>query len=238
MFTPAMALRFKRFRRRYGVLSPKVVVRTGFSRKTILALLVLVFVLLLVLVWYLRAGGLGESRQLTSLRVQLSAQQQELNMLRSTAGTGKNLASMEKAAQTQLLDRLRELEAENAELKEDMLIFERLVPVVGQGSPARIESFRAAKEAPTRYRYRLLLAYQPAQRGAEFRGAYQLHARYSLGGTAQQKIYPDIKGVSVEMRHFLRREGVIELPPGAELVSLELRLLQDGKLLGKQEARM
>jgi hypothetical protein len=237
MFKPALALRFKRFQRRFGVLSPRVVVRAEFPRA--LVFLFLIFLLLLDgwVVWIFCSAGKGESAQLEMLRQRLYAQQLELDSLRSTVGTGKNEISMERAAQLQLQGRLSELEAENSGLKEDMLIFERLIPVVAQGPLVRIESFKVQGETSTRYRYRLLLAFQASPRSDGFKGVYQVVARFSLAGSLQQKIYPGPGGSVLEMQHFLRREGVIELPLGAKLATVELRLLQDGKLIGKQDAR-
>lgn len=235
MPTPAISLRLKRFRRRFGISAPRVVVRTAFPRQLLILFAVVLLLILAGVGWFFKSSGFGENERLLELRDQLHLQQMELNLLRSTMGTGQNEASMERAARQQLISRLQELEAENAGLKEDMLIFERLIPVVGQESSVRVESFRVVAEASGRYRYRLLLAFQSAQRGESFRGLYQIAVKFELDGSVQQKVISDPRG-GVEIRHFLRREGAIDLPLGAKLISVEARLLQDGKLVAKQEA--
>ena len=239
MPTPAVSLRLKRFRRRFGISAPRVVVRSVLPRQWILFGCVLGFVLILATAWFFRSPGFLGDAQLAELRDQLQAQQGELSMLRSTVGTGQNAVSMERAAQQQLIARIRELELENSALKEDMLIFERLIPVTGQEAQARIESFRVLSESSTRYRFRLLLAFQSAQRGSGFRGTYDVLAAFRLqDGRSQQLVLPGGKGDAVEVLHFLRREGLIELPAGATLISVEARLFQGGKLVAKQLASL
>ena len=239
MPTPGVSHRLKRLRRRFGISAPRVVVRSVLPVQWLLAILLAVACLVFALIWLVRDGGLGDSVQLQEVRERLHQQQAELVALRSVVGTGQSVASMERATQQQLLSRMQELEAENAALKEDILIFERLIPVTGQDSVARIENFRVSREALSRYRYRLLLAFQSAQRGAVFRGEYRVVAEYRLGGGAvQRELFPERSAEDVEIRHFFRREGVIDLPENAELISVEARLLQGGKLLASRTANL
>ncbi len=181
--------------------------------------------------WSLYSGRLGESERLAELNERLNSQQAELVALRSSAGTGQSAVSMERAAQRQLAARLAELEAENAALKEDMLIFERLIPVMGQESAVRIESLRVKPDTGGRYRYRLLFAYQPARRGVVFQGKYDVVAIFkdAVGVERRQPV-----SGGVEIRHFLRREGWFELPEGAVLLSVDASLLQNGKVVASQ----
>jgi len=232
MPTPAVSLRLKRFRSRFGIAAPRVVVRTAVPPQWLVLGGVSLLLLLLFVFWLLYSGRLGESERLAELNERLNSQQAELVALRSTAGTGQSAVSMERAAQRQLVTRIVELEAENAALKEDMLIFERLIPAAGQESSARIESLRVKPDAGGRYRYRLLFAYQPARRGGSFRGKYDVVA-----------VFKDADGVErrqpatgeVEIRHFLRREGWFELPEGAVLLSVDASLLQNGKVVATQK---
>lgn len=239
MPTPAVSLRLKRFRHRFGISAPRVVVRSVLPRQWVLFFGFAGVAVLVALVWLFHFGGFLGDSQLAELREQLKVQQGELDFLRSRVGTGQNAVNMERAAQQQLVARIQELETENSALKEDMLIFERLIPVAGQESLVRIESFRVVSEASGRYRYRLLLAYQAAQRGAGFRGVYEVVVAYrSSDGALRQLVLPGSKGGLVDVQHFLRREGFIELPAGATLISVEARLLQAGKLVAKQVANL
>lgn len=236
MHTPAVSLRFKRFRRRFGISAPRVVVRSELPRQWLFGIGFLLIAIGFALAWFIQSASIGGG-QLAELQNQLRVQQSELELLRGSVGTGQNAVSIERAAQQQLLARIQSLEAENSALKEDMLIFERLIPVIGQEARIRIESFRIASNAGGGYRYRLLLAYQSVQRGAGFRGRYEVTVTYKTADAkSKQVILPEGSGGVIEVRHFLRREGVIELPAGAVLVAAEVRLLQDGKLVTKEVA--
>ena len=244
MPTPAVSLKIRRFRRRFGIMAPRVVVRGHLAWQWWLLGGGLVLALMLAAVWLVmqhnEAGTLG--REMESLRQQLAAQRDELQVLRSMAGTEKNAVHMERAAQQQLLNQVQGLERENASLKEDILLFERLIPVVGEEAAVRIENFRLTPEAKGRYRYRLLLAFQPSKLVPEFRGRLQLAIVYALGGKEQQLVLPArgsaTSDFQVELKHFLRREGVIELPVEGSIKSIEARILLGDTLKAKRMAQL
>ncbi|WP_295005273.1 hypothetical protein [uncultured Dechloromonas sp.] len=62
------------------------------------------------------------------LRERLQLQQDELAVLRSAAGSAQNALNIERASHQQLILKIGVLEAENAALKEEVKVFERLVP--------------------------------------------------------------------------------------------------------------
>jgi hypothetical protein len=185
------------------------------------------------------AGTLGQ--EMEGLHQELLVQREELNILRSTAGTGQNAVSIERASQQQLLGRIQSLEAQNAALKEDMLLFERLIPLAGEGASIRVENFRIVQEAPGRFRYRLLLAFQPDKQTPDFRGRLQLAIDFVLSGKKTQLLLPDKREnaseYQLELKHFLRREGAFELPEGAVLQGVEARVLQGDALKSKRLAQ-
>lgn len=240
---PAAALKLKRFRRRFGISAPRVVVRSHFPWQWLVLPAILLALLLGVAGWMVaqkkETGILGV--EVESFRQQLQAQREELNLLRSTAGTGQSVASIERAAQQQLLTRIQGLEAENAALKEDILLFERLIPIAGEGASVRVENFRVFKESGTRFRYRLLLAFQSDRQTPDFRGRLQIAISYADNGKVLQLVLPERRENSaeyqLEIKHFLRREGVFELPAGAVLRAVEARVLQGDTLKSKRLAQ-
>jgi len=200
--------------------------------------------LVVAVVWLVmqrnEAGEMGQEVQ--TLRQQLQAHDEELGVLRATAGTRQNAVSIERATQQQLLARIQYLERENGALKEDILLFERLIPVVGEDAAVRIENFRVIHDGGGRYRYRILLAFQPDRQTPEFRGRLQLAVSFALGGKEQQMLFPDKRGVTgeyqLEMRHFLRREGVFELPFNGQIKAVEAQVLQGDTLKSKRLAQL
>lgn len=244
MPTPAVTLKLKKFRRHFGITASRVVVRSHLPWHWVgLAGLVL-FMLVVSVVWLVlqgnEAGAMG--REMESLSRQLQEQREELDLLRSTAGTGQNAVSIERAAQQQLLAKLEDMERENGALKEDLLVFERLIPVDGDEAVVRIESFRVIRGLGAKFRYRLLLAYQPTKKKPEFRGRLQLSVSFLLAGKEQSLLFPEKDAAAsdyqLELKHFFRREGFFELAPGAELKAVEARVLQGDTLKSKRLAQI
>ncbi|NTV72227.1 MAG: hypothetical protein HGA71_19065 [Azonexaceae bacterium] len=244
MPTPAVNLRLRRFRRRFGIAAPKVVVRSQFSWRW-LALSALLSVFLVGSI----GGYIAQSaedgaflQEVQGLRKQILAQREELTILRSAAGTGQNAVNIERASQQQLLARIQGLEAQNAALKEDMLLFERLVPMAGDGPVVRIEGFRVVQKAPRRFSYRMLLAFQPDRLTPDFRGRLQLLVSFAQSGKHMQFVLPNKRDTSaeyqIEIQRFLRREGEFELPESASLLGVEARILQGDTLKSKLSAQL
>ena len=244
MATPAVTLKLRRFRRRFGITAPRVVVRSHLPWHWYLLGSASLILVIVALVWsvmqHKEAGAVG--RELESLLQQFQVQREELSLLRSTAGTEQNAVHMERATQQQLLSRVQGLERENASLKEDILLFERLIPVVGEEAAVRIENFRLIPEGGGRYRYRLLLAFQPSKQAPDFHGRLQLVVAYSLAGKEQQLVLPDRRDAGadfqIDLKHFLRREGVVELPVEAAIKSIEARIMLGDTLKAKRMAQL
>lgn len=236
--TPAVSLRFRRFKRGLGIAAPKVVVRSVWPRYFVLLFVGFAFLALaggtaLVLGW------LRSDPEVAELRRQLEQQQTQLSAFKSLVDTGENTQSMERAKEHHLLQRMRELEQENAVLKEDLLIFERLLPLGGGDSLAKVENFRVVRTLAGEYQYRLLLAFQSSKRGEYFRGDYELYANIRMAdGLSKMLQFPDKSERGIEIKHFLRREGRFVLPDGAVLISVEARLTQGGKLLSSQSVAL
>lgn len=141
MPTPALTLKLKRYRRRFGVLSPRVVVRQHMPLSWLWLSSVLLAFVMFGVGWFAAnywgpgLKGAGE----TELHKQLQLQHDELVLLRSVAGSAQHALSIERAAHQQLLLKIGVLEAENGALKEEMKIFERLMP---PGSEAELRANR------------------------------------------------------------------------------------------------
>jgi hypothetical protein len=237
---PAVALRVKKFRRHFGITAPRVVVRTRLSWCWYAVGAILIVLIAFQIAWSIlqcsEVGGTG--RELDSLRHRLRELEDELLKLQSTAGTEQNAVQMERSTQQQLLDRIKTLGSENAALKEDMLLFERLIPAVGDGPSIRLENFRVVPDGPQSFRYRVFLAFQSGKQAPEFRGRLQFFAKFSLAGKQLGLLVPAARENSdefqVEVRHFLSKEGGFELPVGAKLQSVEVRVLQGDTLKAKR----
>lgn len=182
-------------------------------------------------------GGAKEA-DLAELRDAVGVLEGELAAAKTAREVTPSLLQIEKGGARQLLEKVHRLEAENAALKEDLAFFEKLVPMDAQESVVRVERFRMIREgADNHYRYRLLLAFQPTRQGREFRARLRLKVGYVLGGKEMTESYPASErdaSYSLEVRQFLRKEGVLALPAGADVHSVEVVVLQDGQVRVRQ----
>lgn len=126
---PAVSMKLKRFRRRFGIAAPRVTVRTHIGWQWYAVGGAAIVVVVGLMAWSLAQHG--ESAELAleirELRKELAERNDELARLRIGAATEQNAVQMERSAQQQLVSRIKALERENAALKEDVSLFERLV---------------------------------------------------------------------------------------------------------------
>lgn len=236
--------KFRKVRHRYSMVVPNVVVRSQFPKRwyLIAGFFLLVLIVAAVELAFQRNRPDYSVEEIEALRLKVRQLDDEVFLLRSTSGTGPTLALMERSAQALLLDRLRVLELENANLKEDMLLYERLIPLPDDLASVRIENFRVSGGVETGYRYRLFVAFQPTRQAVEFRGRIQFLLVCQVDGREFQVAVPEKKGehtdFSVEVKHFLRKEGVLDLPSGALLIRAEARIFQGDLLKAKQVAKL
>lgn len=243
MPTPAVALKLRKFRRRFGIAAPSVVVRSHLPWSWFAAGAMVLLALAVTATWlFLQRSEVGSiNGELEALRLKVRELDDERLVLRSMAGTEQNVVLMERSTQQQLLVQVKALEAENTALKEDMRLFERLIPLPGDEALVRIENFRLTKDGDNRYRYRLLLTFQPAKNVSDFRGHLQFLASCQAGDREYQIVFPDkndfVADFLVETKHLWRKEGVLELSSCAKFLRVEARVFQGDTLKTKKMAQ-
>jgi hypothetical protein len=241
---PNTSLKFRKIRNRFGLSAHRVVVRRRLPWYWYATVVGLALSLVAALLWlFLQRSGLSDAQsELASLRQQVREMGDELLLLRSTTGTEQNAIQMERATSQQLNSRVRALEAENAALKEDLLLFERLAHPAGGESSIRVEGLKVVPDGPRHHRYRILLAFQPGKGQPEFRGRLLLLVVFSESGQFKELTIPGGKEGSgefnVEIRSILRKEGRFEVPGGAILQSVEVRVYQGDTLKAKRLAQL
>lgn len=222
---PALSLKFKRFRRRFGVTAPRVVIREHVSWYRWALLVVLSF-----LTGWTGAVILRGDTELKGVRESLAAQREELLVLRSVVGTERNEASLERASQRQLVDRMARLEMDNSLLKEDLLAYEKLLSAGFDGTLIKIEVFRLLPEAAGRVRFRFLLVSQ--KMGGEQQFRYQVYFKTKGGDVVRR--YP-VQPELIKVGRVLRIEESVDVPEGEPLQAAELRVWLGERLLVKRE---
>ena len=235
-------MRLRLLRRRLTVSAPRVSVRSAlpWTVRWLLGALVVGFSAAIAL-WAFEFGrdiaGLDRNakQELQQLRTEVQALRSQLAQAQSVANTSDSLLTAEKAAQTQLLQQIRQLEADNQVLRSDLGFFERLIPGTGSGALS-IRGLQVERLAEGQLKWQVLMI-QAGKNAPEFKGSLEL----SFVGTLDGKAWtlgpaPTVQPVLV--RSYLRQEGVVAVPPQAVVKTVTARILQGGVVKSVQTIKL
>ena len=253
MAVTSTAVKLRRLRQRFGIRAPKVAVRTHVAWYWRGGAIVLIVSLSLALAaWVYDAGrsiagfdSRSTSRELAELKNRIVELDAELSVVRGVASAADSNLKIERVAQQQLAQQVRLLESENSALKQDLAFFEGLLPdSVGGEQGVRINRFRIESDgASGQRRYRLLVIHNASRQQKEFRGELQFVLKVQQAGkdvmiTVPSETDSDKQRYKLEVKHFQRAEGILPVPPGAILKSVEARILQDGVVRVRQTVNL
>lgn len=155
---------------------------------------------------------------------------------------GEGRLNVEIAAVGQLAAQIKAVQKENLALKEELALFEGLVSGARVAGANVIRVPRAVVERGDagKFKYRLMLVHQSGQKSArDFSGEFRLEFKVRLGGRDVMISVPGEGGANSDafrlgFRHIHRVEGEGVLPPGAEIISCEVLVLQGATVLLRQ----
>lgn len=243
-----MAARFKRFRQRFGIAAPKVAVRTHVPWYVRwLALAVLLAFSVALAAWMYDAGrrfaGFDRSEvqdELTGMRSELGRTHGELLRLRAITNAADSKLSIERTAQARLAQQIRALERDNAQLREDLAIFENMLSVDSRNVQAlNIQRFKVEPDGlPGEYRYRMLLLTGNRRERGDFQGRMELVVAVQQDGRSAMIVFPE-KSVAeapafkLSFRNFNRVEGTFRVDPKAKVSTVQVRIFEAGAVQAK-----
>ena len=177
----------------------------------------------------------------------------------------ENQLRIDSAAHQQMRAQLKALENENARLKEDLSFFESLLPMPAHQKGVVIRSFRlqalneseeAARDSARGFgpanrnsasetqalRYRLLVQ-QSGRPERDFVGAVSLTVSLQRDGRPWVLQLPDptlpqAGPAPLSFRHYQRVEGTFELPEGAVVRSVQVKIHSGGEVRAQQTFTM
>jgi hypothetical protein len=236
------AARLWKLRQRFGIAAPKVAVRTHVPwHLRWLGIVLLLGVSAALAAWMYDAGrryagfDRGEVEQaLGAARKELEAARTELERLRALANASDSRLSIERTAQQKLAQQIRALESDNARLREELAIFEKMLSADDKGvAPLSIQRFKVEPELiPGEYRYHLLvLAAGP--RRADFQGRFELLVGLSEDGRNAMITIPEPaesvpQGFRIGIKHFQRVEGTFRVGAKARVETVQVRIYEAG----------
>jgi len=163
----------------------------------------------------------GAKEELAQLRAEVATLRAQSEQSRSVSNTAESLLRAERAAQEKLAQQVRQLEAEKSTLQADLGFFERLLPAAGQG--LQLRGLMAEPKAPGQLRYQMLVM-QNGRSAPDFKGRYELLLSGLLEGKPWTSPMPG-GPQPLQLRQYARVEGILELPAGAVIKSVQARVI-------------
>lgn len=227
-------MRFRLLRRRLTISAPRMSVRSAMPWPLRWLVLAVVFgFCAAVALWAFEFGrsiaGLdaGMRDELLHLRSEVARLREEGLQHQTVANTSDSLLVAERTALEQLTARLRQAEAENRALREDLGFFQKLIPANAGGDGIAIRGLQAEMVADTHLRWQVLVM-KPVKNAPEFKGRLEL----LLTGVRDGKPWSQTvagEGQALQLRQYRRMEGVVDLPARTVVKTVTARVL-DGSV--------
>lgn len=222
-------MRFRLLRRRLTISAPRMAVRSSLAwpLRWIMIALALGFCAAIAM-WAFELGrslaGLdrGDKQELMQLRDEVKKIRTAHEEALSVANTSGSLLTAEKSAQEVLTAQVKQLQAENQALRDDLGFFERLNPVAAGAEGIVIRGLQADLVSPTQLRWQILLI-QPVKNAPEFSGQMDLTIVGTLQGKPWTMTLPE-GAQQVRLKQYRRLEGLLSLPPQAVVKSVSAKL--------------
>jgi hypothetical protein len=242
------SLRFKLWRRRLSVSSPRMAVRTRSSWPVRIIALVAAFGLgIATTMWVEGVGKSGApgrdiKETLSTYKEQVEKLTEERDQFSSTANAAESQINMERSAQKQLAAQMKALVQENTKLKEDLAFFDSLLPNVTGPLGITIRRLKVDLIAPTQLRYQLLIM-QGGKGDQNFIGNLQLSVTTLQNGKSAMINFPESNSTELDkfklsFKHYQRVEGVLTIPEGVTVRLVQARVLEKGLVRAQQSANL
>jgi hypothetical protein len=184
------------------------------------------------------------TQQVSDLMVKVASLTAERDRFSNVVDAAESQANIAQATQTQLSKQIATLETENVKLKEDLAFFEGLLPTATGSQGIAIQRLSIELVTPTQLRYRSLIM-QGGKVGRDFVGDLQVLVTAAVRGKNVVLTYPeqntnpnDKAGFGLDFKYYQRVDGVLTLPDGATVKSLQVKVLEKGQLRAQQSTHL
>jgi hypothetical protein len=161
--------------------------------------------------------------ELRLLRDEVAMLRSDRDKAQSIANTSGSLLTAEKAAQDKIMSQLRQLEADNRLLRDDLGFFEKLLPA-GNADSVSIRSMQAELLSETQLRWQVLVI-QPVKNAPDFNGKLELTFNGTLAGKPWVANLPG-GAQTLQFKQYRRVESVLDLPPQAVVQTVTAKVME------------
>jgi hypothetical protein len=235
-------LKFRLFRRRLTISSPRMSVRSSlpWPLRWIAGALMLGFSAAVAL-WAFEFGK-GIAGVDTDAKEEISVLRQEVVTLRadrdraqSIANTSGSLLTAEKAVQEKMMSQIRQLESDNRSLRDDLGFFEKLLPA-GSAEVVAIRSLQAEVLSGSQLKWQVLVI-QPVKGAPNFNGKLDLTVHGTQDGKPWTLTLPG-GPQTLQFKQYLRVEGVLDLPPQAMVQTVTAKVIEGTAIRSSQTFKL
>lgn len=182
-----------------------------------------------------------DTAQLATIKDEVAKLSAERDQYSSTVNSAESRLNIERSAQRQLASQVKALETENSKLKEDLAFFESLLPADKSAGGVSIRRLKADMAGANQLRYRVLVM-QGGKGDRDFNGSLQLAVTVLHEGKSAIIVFPQsgilepavAEKFHLEFKRYQRLDGLLTLPDGAELKSVQARILEKGQIRAQQ----
>ena len=238
-----IAVKARRLRSRFGITAPRLAVRTQLPWHWRVGGIIVVAAASLALAGWIYDAGRSiagfKNAAMETLQERTESQEGELKQLRAETVAADARLQIARAAMEQFKKHTAQLEEENIRLKEELAVFENMAQGRGGEGSVAISRLRAEPTGDGGYGYSMLVTRQQSKKDGEFRGQLQFLLNIQQAGgsamiTHPEAGTPEANRYQVAFRNFHRLAGQFRIPEGAQLISVEARLIQDGSVKATQ----
>ena len=173
--------------------------------------------------------------ELVATRVELSEVKEQRDRAQSVANTAGTVLTTEKTSQERLLAQVKQLEAENHTLRDDLGFFEKLIPAAG-GEGVAIRGLQAELQAGGKIKWQVLVI-QANKNAQEFSGRLDITLSGVLGGKPWAASLAG-DGQAIKVRQYGRIEGEFDVPAQAVVKGLTAKVMDGNTLRATQSIKL
>jgi hypothetical protein len=231
------------FRRKFSISAPRLSVRPHVPWYVRWAI-ALPFVLLIgLMVWWAYGSGLelagfhrGQSeKELSELRDRVHYLEGENATQANKIAAYERQGQIDQASNLGVATQLKNLNDENARLKEDLLFFQNLPLTGSREAELSIHRLKIEPDSlPGEYLCHMLLVQSVQQRGKAFQGSMQLVVNGEQAGKKVVLQFPqegsqsDVAAYQLSFKYYQRLDKGFKLPPEMKVESVEVRVFEKG----------
>jgi hypothetical protein len=242
-------MRFRLLRRRLTISAPRMAVRSALPWPFRWAVLAIVFGFCAAIgLWAFEFGkdiaGLerGSKEELARLRAEvqtfktsLDKVKEERDQAQSIANTAGTLVTTEKASYERLAAQVKQLEADNASLRDDLGFFEKLIPAAA-GDGVAIRGLQAELKEGATIKWQVLVI-QASRNAAEFNGRLELTFSGVQNGKPWTGVLPT-GPMAVKIKQYGRVEGTFEVPAQVVVKGVQAKVMDGAALRATQSVKL